>query len=260
MDEYTTNGRVNNDVDDAKLSWKKWVLMGAGAGFALYGLARPKKAGIPFAAVGSLLLYLGNEIRPGTPRQSAKASFALNCPREVAYQAWRDLERLPTFMRNIQSVRVLDEKHSEWKAKAVGPVRLEWVAEIVSDRENELITWRSIAMSPFHNSGAVSFRDSTDGKGTVVTLHMSYDPPAGRLAKAVSVIFEKNVQFLVRENLRRFKALMEAGEIPTTEGQAHGARSMVVAAARAVLAAEQEIADRTAETDYTVRAAAAGGF
>jgi uncharacterized membrane protein len=196
-----------------------------------YGLIRRKPtlaASAALSAIGILALRQNAQIiEVGQGRQhTTAASFAIRCTPDCAYRMWRDLENLPRFMRHLESVEPSTNNQSRWTA--VGPLgsRISWNAEIVDDVRNERISWRSLPGSQVENRGMIEFRpDSRDG-GTIATLRMQYLPPGGAIGKAFATFFGKNPEFAVREDLRRFKALLEAGEIPTTAGQTHGPRGI----------------------------------
>jgi uncharacterized membrane protein len=101
---------------------------------------------------------------------------------------------------------------------------VEWDAEITRDEPNALISWRSLEGSEVNNSGAVRFMQSAGGRGTLVSVSMQYEPPGGAVGKTLALAFGEDPDISVREDMRRFKALLEAGEVPTTEGQPHGTR------------------------------------
>ena len=152
-------------------------------------------------------------------------------------------------MRHLDSVRITGERQSEWTA--IGPLnaRITWRAEITDERENQWLVWRTLPDSALEGRGSVEFHPASGGRGTIVTIAMQYSPPGGAVGKAFATIFGKDPAFTVREDLRRFKALMEAGEIPTIEGQSHGPRSLMVNAMRQAYAekrkaSEYEIAER----------------
>jgi uncharacterized membrane protein len=128
-------------------------------------------------------------------------------------------------MRNLQSVKVLGDGRSEWTALGRLGMNVHWTAEIVDERENEWIIWRSLEGSDIDCRGSVHFHTAVGDRGTMVTASMQCRPMAGALGKAMALAFGKNPKFMMREDLRRFKALMEAGEIPNVEGQTHGPRS-----------------------------------
>jgi len=128
-------------------------------------------------------------------------------------------------MRNLQSVKVLEDGRSEWSAVGRLNMPIRWTAEIIEEKENDWIIWRSLLGSDVDCRGSVHFRPAVGGRGTIVTAAIQYMPPAGQVGKAVARMVGKDPQFMIREDLRRFKALMESGEVPTIEGQTHGPRS-----------------------------------
>lgn len=137
------------------------------------------------------------------------------------YSFWRDFENLPKFMNHLESVTVLDNNRSHWKAKAPLGTSVEWDAILTSDIENERIGWMSTENSEIINSGVVLFQPTIDS-GTVVKVVLTYEPPAGKLGELFAKLFGEEPSQQVTEDLNRFKSLMEAGEIITTEGQTSG--------------------------------------
>jgi len=103
--------------------------------------------------------------------------------------------------------------------------KVKWDADITEYRQKELIAWRSLEGSDVDNSGTVRFEPATGGRGTVVRVVLDYNPPAGALGAAVAKLFGEAPQQQIEGDLRRFKNIMEAGEIPTTTGQTAGKRS-----------------------------------
>ena len=210
----------------------RWGALVGGGALAVLGLTRRSKAGFATAAAGGLVAYAGSRVNAQPREIIARSSVLVNCSPREAYQFWRDFENLPQFMRHLESVNVLDGNRSRWTA--IGPVgtHISWYAEIVTDRQNELIAWRSLADSEIEVDGIVKFTAAPGKRGTMISPIIVYTPPAGRLGHALARILGKDPGFLMRQDLRRLKALIEAGEIPTTEGQSHGPRSAVAAAAR----------------------------
>jgi uncharacterized membrane protein len=132
-------------------------------------------------------------------------------PREALYAFWRKLENLPLFMRHLESVRGIGPNRWHWIAR--GPLRttVEWVSEIIDDRPNELIAWRSVDGSGLDNWGAVTFEPTADGRATVVRLDMGYRPPRGALGARVAKLFGRAPERQASGDLRVFKQLMEGG-------------------------------------------------
>jgi len=144
-------------------------------------------------------------------------TVSINRPRQELYDFWRDFRNLPLFMENIEAVEVRDGGRSHWTVRGPADTDLDWESQIVEDVPGELIEWRSVEDADVKNSGRVEFRDSTNGRGTVVTVTITYDPPGGALGKAFAKVFRREPKIQSRLELRRFKQLMETGELPTAE-------------------------------------------
>ena len=210
------------------------TVVGGGA-LVAYGLARRDISGAVLAALGGALLYQGVEgqdrVAPllglKTAEQGGVAGIKIEKrimieqPAEELYRFWRNFENLPRFMQHLESVQVSGERHSHWVAKAPANTTVAWDADITDERENEYIAWRSVEGSQVMNAGEVRFIPIA-GRGTEVQVSMVYDPPAGSVGVIVAKLFGEEPSQQVDGDLRRFKSLMEAGEIPTVEGQSSG--------------------------------------
>jgi uncharacterized membrane protein len=117
---------------------------------------------------------------------------------------------------------VLDQRNSHWAAKGIGGARIEWDAEIYNEIQNELIAWRSLENADVVNAGSVRFQKGPVGHGTYVRVSVNYNPPAGKLGATVAQLFGAEPTQLIKEDLRRLKQMMEAGEIATIDGQTSG--------------------------------------
>ncbi|HEX3572305.1 MAG TPA: SRPBCC family protein [Acidobacteriaceae bacterium] len=202
----------------------KTLMLGAGALIA-YGITRRSKAGTAIASVGGVLAY-GAMRRISSEPQEVNSTFLVNASPEQCYSAWRNFENLPRFMAHLKSVRMLESNRSEWVA--VGPMQREvrWKAETRGDQPGQGLSWASLPDSDIETSGWVHFRADPHGRGTFVTAEVRYSAPGGALGVAFATMMGKHPEFMVREDLRRFKALVECGEVPTTAGQTHGPRGM----------------------------------
>ena len=149
-------------------------------------------------------------------RKAVKVERAVTIarPRHELYAFWRDFTNLPQFMEHLESVRVDSPTRSHWTAKApAGSV--EWEAEIVNDVPDEIIAWKSIGDPDVANAGAVNFSDAPGDRGTIVKVTLDYEPPGGKLGAFVARLFGEDPDRQVREDLRKFKQLMETGAITT---------------------------------------------
>ena len=201
----------------------KTLVFGATALIA-YGLTRRSKAGTALAAAGGLLAYKAVQTTPTTA--DSHAVFLVNASPEQAYTLWRNFAGLPRFMVHLKSVRELDSRRSEWVAAGPGQREVRWNAEITEDTANQRIAWRSLPDSDVQTSGSVDFRADPQGRGTFVSANVQYAIPGGTLMSGLAGFFGKNPEFGVREDVRRFKQLLETGEVPTTRGQTHGPRGI----------------------------------
>lgn len=141
-------------------------------------------------------------------------AVTINRPRHELYAYWRDFGNLATFMLNVEAIEVRDSQRSHWRVS--GPNgSYEWDAIVTEDVDGERIGWQA-GNSDVPNSGWVSFHEAAPGRGTVVTAVIAYDPPAGILGKLVAKATQQEPAIQARRDLRRFKQLMETGEIATT--------------------------------------------
>jgi uncharacterized membrane protein len=137
------------------------------------------------------------------------------------YAYWRDLRNLPRFMSHLQEVTPLNGQVSHWVAKGPAGKRVEWDAEIINEVEDKVIGWRSLPGSEFISAGSVNFRERR-GWGTELSVKLQYEPAAGRPAAWLAWLLGADPASTIREDLRRLKAMLEAGEFPSVEGQPQG--------------------------------------
>lgn len=236
-------------------SAERWLSLAAGGMLAAWGLQRRDAIGGSAALGAAVLLFrgatghchvyeaLGVDSRSGSgagriaDRASdtrrrlggtrgihVEESVTINRPIAEVFRFWRNFENLPKFMQHLEQVALREEGISHWVAKGPAGTHVAWDARIINEVDNKLIGWQSIEGSTVATAGSVNF-DETE-HGTRVRVHLQYDPPAGRVGALIAKLFGEEPSQTVREDLRRFKRLLETGEIPTTEGQPSGRRSM----------------------------------
>jgi uncharacterized membrane protein len=191
-----------------------------------------KAAKHPFVTGGAIIAGAGLAYAAVKTIQSAADSIArevhietsitINKSPEELYTFWRDLQNLPLFMTNLESVTGLDERRSHWVAKGIGNARVEWDAEIYNEEANELIAWRSLENADVVNAGSVRFQKGPTGHGSYVRVAMNYNPPAGKLGATIAQLLGGEPAQLIKQDLRRLKQIMEAGEVATIDGQTSG--------------------------------------
>lgn len=225
-------------------SQERWLALGAGA--TLIGLGVTGRtplfissmigAGLILrAATGNCPVYqaAGASTSDSTAENSAIAAghgtrvehaiTVSETPAEL-YRFWRDLENLPRFMTHLLDVDTTTDGRSHWVAQGPLGLKFEWDAEIVTDLPNEVIAWRSLDGSDVDTAGSVHFTALPNDRGTEVRVELKYDPPAGKLGTAIAKLVGHSPATQIKADMRRFKQIVEAGEVPTSRGQPHGAR------------------------------------
>jgi uncharacterized membrane protein len=233
---------------------ERWLSLVAGGVLAAYGMRRRSTPGGAAALAGAALLYRGATghcnvyqalgINRGNGAASRRGtgviadrgsdtrrqlggdrgihveeSIAINRPVSEVFRFWRNLENLPRFMQHLESVSMREAGISHWVATGPAGTAVEWDARIINEIDDKLIGWQSLDGSTISTAGSVNF-DETE-RGTRVRVHLQYSPPGGKLGAAVARLFGEDPRSQVRDDLRRFKALLE-GEFPTTAGQPPG--------------------------------------
>jgi uncharacterized membrane protein len=144
-------------------------------------------------------------------------------PPEV-YKFWRRFENLPRFLCHLESISETGPKQSRWTVRTPRGKRIHWDVEIIEDRENELISWRSLPGSDVNHAGSVWFTPAPGARGTVVKVSLKYAPPAGKVGVTLAKLWGRDASGEIEEDLFRSKSLLETGEFPTTEGQPRGGK------------------------------------
>ena len=223
-------------ADDAARStnvgdWERVISVAAGAGLATAGLIRGRWDGLLLTALGAGLVWRGYsgrcpcyatlgintaEHQPATAvpaRQGVKVERSLSIRRrpDEIYQFWRRLDNLPRAMKHLERVEPRDSQRSHWVAKGPFGTHIEWDAEIINERENELIAWRSLPGGDIQTAGSVRFEPAHDGS-SLVTISMKYNPPAGKAGAQVADWLGTGLQQKLDEDLVRLKQLMETGD------------------------------------------------
>lgn len=227
----TGSGQVNIG------STERMISAFSGALLTFYAIRRPVKHWALLSA-GGYMLYRGLSgycpMNQAVGRNTAdkeieplqiSRTITVNRPRSEVYAFWRQLDNLPRFMQHLASVTPIDTKRSHWVAavpKGLGTI--EWDAEILEEVENERLLWRSVADATVDNAGEVYFKDAPGGRGTEIHAIIRYQAPAGYAGQALASLFNPAFGQMVKEDLRRFKSLLETGELPVSEAQYSGQR------------------------------------
>jgi len=250
--ELVVNRTKSVNVDERE----RWASVIGGGALVAYGISRRSWGGLGMALIGGEMIFRGATghcpmyqafgLRTADKGQGAETtsvpyesgvrvdkSIVVNRAPDDLFRFWRNLENLPTFMDNLESVKMLDDKRSHWITKGPAGKCVEWDAEIINEKENELIGWRSLEGSDVDSAGSVHFQAEPGGRGTLVKISLQYNPPGGAVGAALAKLFGGNPEQQIQDDLRRFKQLMETGEIATTRGQSKGNGGMEGASSKA---------------------------
>ena len=207
-----------------------------GVGLGLAGLSHGRAKGLVLTALGAGLIWRGYtghcgcyaalginnaERQPATSvpaRQGIKLekTIVIEQPAANLYRFWRRLENLPQVMRHLKSVRSIDSQHSRWVAEGALGKDLEWDAEIINEREDELLAWASIPGGDLETAGSVHFRPQGDAR-TDVTVSLKYNPPAGKIGAHIATLLGSGLEGKLDEDLNTFKQTMETGRAPSPQ-------------------------------------------
>jgi uncharacterized membrane protein len=202
--------RVGGDVMDL-------AALGLAVGTPSAAPRRLAAAAAAVAGVTALDLMCGQELcrgnKPSGGASHMETSVTVSRPPEEVYRFWRDFQSLPWFMNHLISVRQTSPTRSHWVAKGPAGAPVEWDADIITDKPNEVIAWRSLERSDVANAGSVRFEPAPDGGGTNVRVKMQYRPMAGSFGVLVAKAFGQTPERQVKFDLARFKEVIEAAEI-----------------------------------------------
>ncbi len=210
------------------------IMAATGIGLAL---ERRSWGGLVLAAAGGVLTYRGLSghcpvytalgmheddatatANPLTREITVEHAITIQRRPEDLYARWRDLANLPRILRHIQKIEVLDERRSRWTVAGPAHTQLEWEAEITDEQPGKRIAWRAVEQASVPNTGSVRFEPAGADRGTVVRISLTLQPPAGVVGAAIAKLFGRDPAQQVREDLRRFRQLMETGELATSDG------------------------------------------
>jgi uncharacterized membrane protein len=225
---------------------ERWGSIAAGTALAIYGISRRNPSGFLLAGVGAILMRRGarghcelyqafdlNSASAGRGASSSDTRVALggsagvlveesvtvDRPIDELYQFWRNLDNLPRFMEHLESVDKLTDTLSRWRARGPGGTMVEWNAEIINEVPNQVIGWRSLEGSDVVSAGSVNFDVDGEGRGTTIRVRLQDSPPGGKVGAAVAKLLGQDAATEIREDLRRFKQLIESGELSRTDTQ-----------------------------------------
>lgn len=155
----------------------------------------------------------------------ASAAITVNRPPDEVYRLWRDVEGLPRFMAHLESVRAEADGRSHWVVRAPAGTTVEWDAEVTEDVPDQVLAWRSLDGADVPNAGTVRLAPAPGGRGTEVRVELEYRPPGGALGAGAARLFGEEPVQQLKDDLRRFKQVVETGDVVRSEGSPDGTRT-----------------------------------
>lgn len=231
--EDITNIQKQGQPDDSNPGdAERWASLIGGGALVLAGLQQRSLRGTLMSLAGGGLVYQGltnqsivkqaQDVLKNGQVIRAEKTVTINKPVEELYRYWRDFENFPRFMQHVKSVTVYNDTRSHWITDAPLGGSVEWDADLVTDRPNELISWASAESADIENSGFVRFKPAPTGRGTEVKVVMEFNLLGGKISEAIAKLLGESPEQKIGDDLNRFKQLMETGEIATTAGQPKG--------------------------------------
>ena len=227
MDVHSLHDRPTS-LSDAE----KWLALGAGALLLVLAATRRSAAGAWLATSSVPLFYRGitgywpalvagdfqsgetKTVLAGDGGIHVRESIRLERPITDVYRFWRRLESLPRFMEHLDRVTETSDGRSHWVANGPAGLAVEWDAQIINEVRDKVLAWKSLPGSDVVTAGSVNFDEVRAGRSTQVTVHLQYAPPAGKAGALLASLFGREPSQTIREDLRRLKQLLEAGEGP----------------------------------------------
>jgi uncharacterized membrane protein len=146
--------------------------------------------------------------------ERVECSVVIHAPPTTVFQRWRRLSHLPEILRHLDSVVELDSVRSRWTVSGPLGTALEWDAEIINEKPNELIAWRSLPGGSLDTAGSVRFQPRDNQRATELTVNMKYDPPGGQLGAWVADVLGAGLAAQLRDDLAAFKRQVETQAEP----------------------------------------------
>lgn len=218
---------------------ERWASAAVGVGLLALALRRPRWSNLLLAAAAGELIYRGatghcplyDSLDYSTAGAESKGVHVLRAvtiersPQDL-YSFWKAPGSIARVMKHVESVEQVTPARWRWRVRGPGGRILEWEDEIINDKPDELIAWRSTENAAVEDAGSVRFISLPGGRGTEVRVTMQVNPPAGVIGVQLARLMGADPGAVLAEGLRKLKSIMEAVESPTTDGQPRGRKPM----------------------------------
>ena len=145
-------------------------------------------------------------------------SVTINAPRDAVFARFRDIAAWPQWAFNVKRVDVDGDGRMHFVTLDPSGA-VEWDGEITEERDGTLLAIASLPGSAFPITARYEFRDAPAGRGTEIHGIVAYEPPGGSLVRYAAKLSQREPGVQLRRDLKRFKSLIETGEIAVNEPQ-----------------------------------------
>jgi uncharacterized membrane protein len=196
----------------------------AGGGLlALYALTRRSPLALMLGLAGAALLARGATNQPLTGMLRGRGmrmdqtidfsrSIHIDAAPDDVYDVWANYENFPHFMSHVAEVRDLGRGRSHWVVRGPGGSEFEWNSVLTEQSRPHRLAWRSEGGAEIPQSGSIQFEPHRGG--TLVTVHISYTPPAGVLGHGLATLLGSDPEARMDDDLARMKNFIERGAVP----------------------------------------------
>ena len=135
----------------------------------------------------------------------------VNCSPDVAYKFCKDLHQAARMLSDSQQL-TSDAGHWNWTWQGPAGMKMSCQVELVEDRPNTLLAWKSLANSPLQTIAEMHFHGTPGNQTTEVHLRLEIMPPGGLIGKTAGTLVKPMISSQIREHLCRLKGILESSE------------------------------------------------
>ncbi len=149
--------------------------------------------------------------------QRVQESVEVQAPVADVFRYWSNFENFPTFMSNVEEVRMTGGDTSHWSVKGPLGKSVRFDAKTTQMDPERGIGWNTVE-GDVMTSGEARFEEVAPGR-TRIDVTMNYsNPPVGKVGEAVANALS-NPERNLREDLQNFAKIVERGELGGPESQ-----------------------------------------
>jgi uncharacterized membrane protein len=143
--------------------------------------------------------------------QRVHESIEVQAPLQDVFRYWSNFENFPSFMQNVEEVRMSGRDTSHWRVKGPLGKSVEFDARTTEMDPERGIGWNTTG-GEVMTSGEARFEEVSPGR-TRIEVTMNYtDPPGGKVGEVAANLIS-NPERNLREDVENFARIVERGEL-----------------------------------------------